>query len=237
MSDALLQYSLEGGVATLLLNDGKANALSYDMIATLSAAIKRAESEARAAVIFGMPGKFCAGFDLKVMQRGLSDAADLLSEGGKLYVQMLRSSIPLLSACTGHAIAGGALLLLASDYSIGVEGSFKLGLNEVHIGLPLPLLALELTRHKLDPRRLGEATTLGRLYRPTEAQRVGYLNETCTPENFGALVQERAAALTQINPTAFRETKRRLWGELAAKIEETLKADLDSIRTLNGAQK
>ena len=234
MSDTLLQYSLEGDVATLQLNDGKANALSYEMIAALSAAIKRAESEARVAVILGRPGKFCAGFDLKVMQRSISDAADLLTEGGALYVQMLRSSIPLLSACTGHALAGGALLLLASDYSIGVEGSFKLGLNEVHIGLPLPLLALELTRNKLDPRRLSEATLLGQLYAPTEAQRVGYLNETCTPEDFEAIIQERAAAMTQIHPLAFRETKRRIWGDLATKIEETLKSDLDSIRTLDG---
>ena len=235
MSEALLQYRVVEGVATIHLDDGKANALSYEMIAALSGAIQRAESEARSAVILGRPGKFCAGFDLKVMQQSISAAADLLTEGGALYVQMLRCKIPLLSACTGHALAGGALLLLASDYSIGVEGGFKLGLNEVHIGLPLPLLALELTRHKLDPRRLNEATLFGTLYPPKEAQRVGYLNETCAPEQFEALVQERAAAMAQIDPTAFCETKRRLWNHLAVQIEDTLTSDLDAIRALGGA--
>ena len=232
MSDTLLDYSLSDGVATLHLNDGKANALSYEMIAALSKAIRRAEEEAQAAVILGMPGKFCAGFDLKIMQRSLSDAADLLREGGALYVQMLRSSIPLLSACTGHALAGGALLLLASDYSVGVEGAFKLGLNEVHIGLPLPLLALELTRYKLDARRLNEATLFGTLYEPIDAQRIGYLNETCTPDQFEKRVFERAAGMAQINRVAFKETKQRLWGGLATQIEATLQADLDAIRTL-----
>ena len=74
MSETLVKYTVEEGVATLELNDGKANALGYDMIAALSEALTRAESEARVAVIVGRPGKFCAGFDLKVMQRGLADA-------------------------------------------------------------------------------------------------------------------------------------------------------------------
>ena len=232
MSEELVQYSLEEGVATIQLNDGKANALSYAMIEALSGALKRAESEARVAVFLGMPGKFCAGFDLKVMQRSLSDAADLLKKGGELYVQMLRSSIPLISACTGHAIAGGALFLLATDHSVGVEGRFKIGLNEVHIGLPLPVLALELTRHKLDPRRLAEATSLGQLYTPSEAQRVGYLSETCPPEMFEARVRERAAAIAQVKPVAFRETKQRLWGALASQIEDTLDGDLNAFKLL-----
>mgnify|MGYP003706079453 CR=1 FL=1 len=229
MSDALIKYSLQDEVATIHLNDGKANALSYDMIAALRSAIERAESEARVAVIMGMPGKFCAGFDLKVMQQSMSAAVDLLKAGGALYIQMLRCSIPLLSACTGHAVAGGALLLAYSDYSIGVEGPFKLGLNEVHIGLPLPLLAIEITRHKLDPRRLNEATALGRLYSPDEAQKVGYLNETTSPEVFEEIVQKRAQAMTQMSPVAFRETKKRLWGELATQIEKTLESDLGAI--------
>jgi enoyl-CoA hydratase len=232
MSDTIIQYSIHEGVATIHLNDGKANALSYEMIVALSSAIEQAESEARVAVIMGMPGKFCAGFDLKVMQQSMSAAVDLLKAGGSLYVQMLRCSIPLLSACTGHAVAGGALLLAYSDYSIGVEGPFKLGLNEVHIGLPLPLLAIDITRHKLDPRRLNEATALGRLYSPSEAQEVGYLNETTSPEAFEETIQKRAQALTQINAVAFRETKKRLWGALATQIEDTLESDLGAINNM-----
>ena len=229
MSEALIQYSLQDGIATIHLNDGKANALSYEMIAALRSSIERAELEARVAVIKGMPGKFCAGFDLKVMQQSMSAAVDLLKAGGALYIQMLRCSIPLISACTGHAVAGGALLLTYSDYSIGVEGSFKLGLNEVHIGLPLPLLAVEITRHKLDPRRFNEATALGRLYSPIEAHKVGYLNEIASPEAFEETVQQTARALTKINSVAFRETKKRLWGDLATQIEDTLESDLNAI--------
>ena len=230
MSESLIQYRLNEGVATLHLNDGKANALGYDMIAALRSSLERAESEARVAVIMGMPGKFCAGFDLKVMQQSMSAAVELLKAGGALYVQMLRCSIPIVSACTGHAVAGGALLLAYSDHSIGVDGPFKIGLNEVHIGLPLPHLAVEITRHKLDPRRLNEATALGRLFSPTEAKEVGYLQELSPPENFEEAVLQRAQTLTQINPMAFKETKRRLWGALATSIEEALESDLEAIK-------
>ena len=229
MSDTLVGYQVEEGVATLSLNDGKANALSYDMIAALRAALTRAEEEARVVVLMGLPGKFCAGFDLKVMQRSLADAVDLLREGGALYVQMLRCSIPIISACTGHAVAGGALLLAYSDHSIGVEGPFKIGLNEVHIGLPLPMLALDIARYKLDPRRLNEATMFGQLYLPAEAQRVGYLSEVCPPEDFESTVQARAVALTKVHPMAFRETKKRLLGDLATRVESMIETDLGSI--------
>lgn len=233
MSAELLTYTLSDGVATIALDDGKANALGYPMIEALSAALKRAESEARVVVLLGRPGKFCAGFDLKVMQRGLTDAADLLHVGGELYVQMLRSPLPIISACTGHAVAGGALLLLASDYSVGVEGEFKIGLNEVHIGLPLPILAIELARHNLDPRRLNEATCFGRLYTPTEAARVGYLNEACAPAEVETRVHAHATLMAQVRGGAFGESKRRLRGALADHIEATLKSDLDAFRVLS----
>ena len=91
MSDTIIQYSIDEGVATIHLNDGKANALSYEMIVSLRSAIERAESEARVAVIMGMPGKFCAGFDLKVMQQSMSVLSELVDQVQMVYDRRILS--------------------------------------------------------------------------------------------------------------------------------------------------
>ena len=66
----VLTYSLEEKIAVITMDDGKANALSEAMIDELGAAITRAEGEANAIVLVGREGRFCAGFDLKVMMSG-----------------------------------------------------------------------------------------------------------------------------------------------------------------------
>ena len=118
MSETLIQYHLNEGVATLHLNDRKANALGYDMIAALRSSLKRAESEARVAVIMGMPGKFCAGFDLKVMQQSMSAAVELLKAGGALYVQMLRcSDAPMLRCSDAQMLRCSDAQMLICSYA------------------------------------------------------------------------------------------------------------------------
>ena len=79
-------------------------------------------------------------------------------------------------ACTGHALAGGALVVLTGDYRIGASGEFKIGLNEVTIGMPVPVLAMELARDRLATSELVRATLLAQIYNPEGAVRAGYLD-------------------------------------------------------------
>src|SRR5687767_1064966 len=159
------------------MDDGKANALSKPMIEALLAALTRAESEAGAMVLAGRPDKFCAGFDLRVMMSGPDAAKDLLRAGSELLLRLYGATIPLVIACTGHAMAGGALVVLTGDHRIGASGAFKIGLNEVSIGLPVPVLAMELARDRLVKTELHHATLGARIYDPDAALRAGYLDE------------------------------------------------------------
>lgn len=113
-------------------------------------------------------------------------------------------------ACTGHSVAAGGLLLLTGDVRIGVEGDFRIGLNEVAIGLALPQAGLELARDRLTPGALTEAAVLARLYSPTDAASAGYLDLAATPKAFDRVVAEKAQELKKLDPSAFAETKRRL---------------------------
>ena len=88
--------------------------------------------------IIGRPGKFSAGFDLSVMTAGPDQARDLLRAGADLALRIYTFPIPVVLGATGHALAMGAILLMAADVRIGADGPFKVGLPEVEIGMPLP---------------------------------------------------------------------------------------------------
>ena len=225
----LLTYRLDQSIAVVRMDDGKANALSIAMIDALVAALARAESEASALVLAGRPDRFCAGFDLKLMLSGPDVAKDLLRRGSELLMKLYDASIPLVIACTGHALAGGALVLLTGDHRIGAAGAFRIGLNEVSIGMPVPVLAMELARDRLVANELVHATLLAQIYAPDEAARVGYLDAVVAPEQVLEQAQEVARRLGALSRPAFRATKTRLRGQTIAHIRSSLDRDLHDL--------
>lgn len=225
----LATYTLERSTAVLRMDDGKANALSTEMIAALVAGLARAEAEAEALVVVGRPGKFNAGFDLRVMMSGPDQATALLRQGAELLMRLYGSPIPVVHACTGHALAGGALLLLTGDVRVGVDGAFRLGLNEVAIGLPVPTLAMELARDRLATSELGRATLQGTVYEPRGALAAGYLDELVDDATLLPRAMEHAARLGGLSRSAYAATKARLRGRTIDLITSTLDADMQSL--------
>jgi enoyl-CoA hydratase len=225
----IVTYRLEGSTAIVTMDDGKANALSDQMLAELSAALTRAESEATAAVLAGRPDRFCAGFDLKVMMRGPDAAKVLVRSGAELLMRLYGSPLPIVAACTGHALAGGALLLLAADHRVGAAGTFRIGLNEVSIGIPVPRVAMELARDRLAANELGAATLQSRIYEPNEAVRAGFLDEVAPTDTVVGRAAQVAAGLGTLSRPAFQGTKQRLRGATIRHVLETLDEDLRAI--------
>lgn len=226
-----VQYSVDGRVATITMDDGKANALGPDMIAALLAAYDRAEADekVRAVVLAGRPGRFCAGFDLRVLTSGAQHSRPLVKAGTELFVRNYSFPRPVVAACTGHALAGGALMLLTSDIRIGAAGSFKLGLNEVAIGIPLPTLVRRLAADRLAPTRLTEAILTAHIYDPSGAQAVGYLDEVVDEADVLAAAHARAAKLAQLPPKTFARSKADVRGESIELIKAHADEDLERI--------
>ena len=222
-------YQLEGTTALIQMDDGKANALSEAMIAEVGDALARAEKEATAVVLAGRPDRFCAGFDLKVMMSSPEAARTLLRSGADLLMKLYGSPLPVVAACTGHALAGGALVLLTADVRIGTLGAFRIGLNEVSIGLPVPVLAMELARDRITGTELGRATLRAQIYGPEEAARVGFLDEVTQGDAVLARAKEEAAKLGVLSRMAYHATKKRLRGKTIDRIVSTLDEDMASI--------
>jgi len=215
----LVEYDLHDGVATLRLDDGKANAMSLGMSQAIAAGLDRAAAEARVVVMLGRPGVLCGGFDLKVIRGGDATERAAMVEGGmRLLERLYLLPQPLILGCTGHSVAAGGLLLLTGDVRIGVRGAFRLGLTETTIGLSLPPAGLELARDRLLPTALTEATLLARLYDPDAAARVGYLDQAVDADGFDDAIGAAAAAMLKLDAAAFATTKQRLRQATLARI-------------------
>ena len=229
MSSDVLNYTLDGTTAVVRMDDGKANALSDVMIDGLIASLARAEKEASAIVLAGREGRFCAGFDLKVMMSGPDNAKALLRRGSDLLMKLYGVSLPLVIACGGHALAGGALVLLTGDVRVGAAGAFRIGLTEVSIGMPVPVLAMELARDRITTPELGRATLEGTIYGPEDAARVGYLDAVVPAAEVLARAMAEATRLSALSRTAYTATKTRLRGKTIAHILATLEDDMKSL--------
>ena len=225
----VVHYTLEGQTALLQMDDGKANALSPAMITELDQALTRAEKEASAVVLSGRPERFCAGFDLKIMMSSPDAAKSLLRTGGDLLMRLYGSPLPIVAACTGHALAGGALVLLTADLRIGAAGAFRIGLNEVAIGMPVPILAMELARDRLAVTELTRATLRANIYAPDDAARAGYLDEVVPAGDVLTRAKEEAAKLGASSRMAFHATKKRMRGKTIAHVIATFDEDMKAL--------
>ena len=207
----IVSFALHDSVATLTMDDGKADALSLAMSQALDAGLDRAAKEAKVVVFRGRAGVLCGGFDLKVIRgNDVAQSTAMREAGLRLLARLYMLPQPLIFACTGHSVAAGGLLLLTGDIRIGVRGEFRIGLNEVAIGLALPQTGIELARDRLSAAALTEAVVLARLYNPDEAASAGYLDLAVDAAAFDATITQKAQELQKLDPVAFAATKRRL---------------------------
>lgn len=228
MTDSLTT-TLDGGVAVLTMDDGKANALGPEMLAALDAALDRAEAEAGAVVIAGRPGRFTGGFDLSIMRQGGDATRSLVGAGAELLLRVWESPVPVVAACTGSAVAAGALLLLVSDVRIGADVDARIGLNEVAIGLGLPVFGVEWAMARLSPRHVTGATVLAQLYGPAEAVEAGYLDRLVPAGDVVGEAVAEATRLAGLPRSALGLTKQRVRSAVSARIRAALAADLQVI--------
>lgn len=229
MSDAIVQYALEDNVAVITMNDGKANALSFDMIEQFDGALDRAEEEADAVLIVGRPGRFSAGFDLRIMLAGPEQAKKLLVAGSGLFMRVYEYPKPVVMCCTGHAIAGGALLLATGDTRFGVKGEFKIGLNEVANSMPVPILAHQLAKDRLATRELVPSVLFSKIYSPTEAAAAGWLDYAVDADDLLDASMSEAKRLAELPSFAFAHSKASLRRASIEHIRTSQNADFNEM--------
>lgn len=200
----LTTYTLADGIATVTMDDGKANALSPAMLAELSSAFDRADQDGAIVLLTGRERTFSGGFDLRTEPDGWPA---MVAGGARLAERILSFPHPTIAACNGNAVAMGGFLLLACDVRVGAAGAFKLGLNEVAIGLTVPRFGIALAQHRLARPHADRCLLTGALLDPEEACAAGFLDRVVAPEQLLDEATGAARALAAIDRTAHAKTK------------------------------
>lgn len=228
--EGLVKFRMEGPVAVVTMDDGKVNALSPAMLDAIGGVLDAAEAEAEAdaVVLAGREDRFSAGFDLTVLSAGGGDAIAMLRGGFELSARLLSFPKPVVVACTGHALAMGAFLLLSADYRVGPRGPYRFAANEVAIGLTMPLPALALLAHRLDPSAFTRAAVLAESFTAEQAVEAGFLDRIVAPGEVVVAACETAARLTTLNAEAHAQTKLRARVHVLEDVRRGIVADFGS---------
>ena len=186
-----------------------ANALNRELVEQLLAALETARMDgAHAIILTGRPGMFSGGLDVPELLA--LDRRQIEAFWGlffNLTRQLAASPVPVIAAVSGHAPAGGAVLALHCDWRIGVTGKYKIGLNEVQVGLPVPGTILVALEEVVGPRVARRMATRGEMLSMDDAVAVGLLDELVAPEQLLPAALARANELLALPPVAMNTTR------------------------------
>jgi len=199
--------NMRDSVALVTVDDGAQNTLTLQLIEALSASLIEVSDQAGSIVVAGRPGYHSAGLDFETLRSRGGEASDLLHAGIELYLRALECPRPIVLACTGHSLGVAAASLLCYDVRIGAAGDFKIGMDWVSQGLPVPKLVIELARARLSPRHFVMACSFSQLYSPAEAVEVGYLDYVTTRDVVEQACEAAADLAERLDSRTFAATR------------------------------
>ena len=218
-------YQSEDNFVVITIKNGKANAISHEVIHGLNRSLDKAQQENKVVILTGQNGIFSAGFDLKVMTKSSESAKELVLKGSKLSLRMLSFPQPIIVLCSGHAIAKGAFLLLSSDYRIGIAGDFKIGLNEVMIGMTMHHAGIAIAKARLSEVYLNRSVNNAEIYNPKEAIKAGFLDMIVPEKELLSTAIKVAEMFSKLNKKVHFETKLKVRKTHLKDLEKAIELD------------
>jgi len=225
----LVTYKEEEKYVIITLNNGKANAISNEVISEFNNCLDKAEAAKKVVIITGQEGMFSAGYDLKTMTQSPKAAIELVTQGSTLAHRMLSFSQPVIIAATGHALAKGAFMLLSADYRIGTEGAFKIGLNEVAIGMTMHNAGIAIAKARLAPVYFERSVNNAEIYTPKDAVTAGFLDKVVPAEVLLPTAIKVATMFAELNKKAHAGTKLKVRKAYLNDLQEAIELDKTSL--------
>jgi enoyl-CoA hydratase len=165
-----------------------------------------------------------------VLGAGGATAFDMLMTGFRTAERLLAFNAPVIAACNGHALAMGVFLLAAADYVVAADGAFKIGANEVAIGLTMPKSVMEVCRNRLAPAHFNRAMIESEIYTPADAVAAGFVDRVVAEAELEAESRAVAMRLAKLNRPAYAATKHRVRTPVLQAVRAGLEADQKQIR-------
>ncbi|MBM4184425.1 MAG: enoyl-CoA hydratase/isomerase family protein [Gemmatimonadetes bacterium] len=226
----MIETTNHGKVRELRLARPPANAFNPALVVELTRRVEEApEQGVDALVVSGAPGMFTGGLDVPEL---LALGKDDIRAFWRSFYAMLRtvaaSPIPVAVAITGHCPAAGAVLSVFCDRRVMAEGNFKIGMNEVQVGLVVPP-TLQYAMKRLTGPRVGDALLVaGALVTPAEALRVGLVDEVVALDAVVPTTLAWAERMVALPRDAMRETRRIALADLVAQFAGLGEGEVDA---------
>jgi Delta3-Delta2-enoyl-CoA isomerase len=219
-----------GQIRELRLNRPPVNALSPELILALKQALENSAQDSRAIVLSGAPGMFSAGLDVPyLLMLDRAAIANMWQDFYALLRALACSPIPIASAITGHAPAGGTVLILFCDWRCMADGNWKIGLNEVQVGLPVPPVIFGALHRQTGARQADWLATSGLLMPPEQALKVGLVDEIVAFEKVVKRAVDWCNQLLALPPGAMLATRARARADLAALFNGSLDKEIELV--------
>lgn len=174
----------EHDVTEIRLNRPPVNALDTALLIALRDTIEQAPANGqRGIVLSGAQGLFSAGVDIPALLALDRDGVrGFWREFFALCSTLARLPIPIVAAITGHSPAGGAVLALFCDYRVMAQGPYRIGLNEVQVGLIVPDSIQHALRRVVGTYRAERLLISGAMIESEQALAYGFVDELTAAE-------------------------------------------------------
>lgn len=226
-----LTLTYEDRVALITLNrPEKRNAVSFELVSELLAALDEVEkSPAQVLIITGAGKAFCAGMDLEELKGLLGKTHEENVKDSQRMAQIFRRIYdfprPTIAAVNGAAIAGGTGIATMCDFTLAVPEA-KFGYTEVRIGF-VPAIVSSFLVWQVGHKIARDLLMTGRLFDAAEAHRFGLVNEVVEPERLMPRARELAAMLLENSPSSVRLTKKLINGFIGPQLDQQIAQGVD----------
>ena len=233
----MIERNIDDGILTLRLAHKKASALDIELLDAILGELSRVEDDVRAVVLTGTGSIFCAGVDLiRLTQDGAPYVQRFLPLLSRCLRALFEFPKPIVAATNGHAIAGGCILVEACDVRLMAQGTGRIGVTELLVGVPFPTAAIEIVRFAVPQDKLPQHIYSGRTFEPAEALSTGFVDEVVAPADLLTRAQTVARQLATIPSEAYRLTKRYLRADALARMDAGKDNDAAALEIWSSAQ-
>ena len=224
MAEKLATLSRENDISIIKLDDGKANAFSFEMLSQVNALLAQVPKDSGALVITGRVGLFSGGFDLKTLATGDMEKITMMVQlGYRLLLELYSFDRPIIAAVSGHAIALGLFVTCSADYRIAIDGQYVCQANEVRNNMDIPPQIMEILKARVNKNYFYPAVFHSDTYSVQDSIAVGYIDEIVSAEKFMERVMEKANELASLPHPFYANTKKSAQEDVREKIAEAIK--------------
>ena len=229
MSSASILLERHGAITVVRVDRPPANAITLELCQEFQTVFDAAlQEEPRTIVVTGTGSFFSGGLDLKeIPTYSPAQQKAFLRALNSMIATLYACPIPVVGAINGHAIAGGMILTLTTDYRVGPAADSLFGLTEGLVGIPFPAATMVVLESELAPADLRYAILYARIFGPEEARQRGMLDEL-QPQ--GAVLEralEVAGELASRPADGYRRLKHQLRRAAISRIEQLIASDAD----------